>query len=119
MDQLLPPKEQSTQGCLLLGTVVSIDTSKGVRVRLDADDSAGAKFYKSHKGLPLVAGDRVVLAPISGSYVVLGIVGLPARKYNMNKCPTESYATAASCANWINTIIEALTELGLMSKNGW
>lgn len=64
-------------------------------------------------------GDRIVLAPISGSYVVLGAVGLPARKYNMNQCPTGSNATAENCANWINTIIEALTAQGLMSKNGW
>ena len=79
----------------------------------------GYGYYKSRKGLITAVGDRVVLAPISGSYVVLGTVGLPARKYNMNQCPTGSNATAANCASWINTLIEALTAQGLMSKNGW
>lgn len=119
MDQIdfLPAQDGAEP--LLLGTVAAFNTEKGARIQLDADDSAGEKYYKTRKGLTLAVGDRVVLAPISGSYVILGAVGLPARRYNMNQCPTGSNATAANCANWINTIIEALAAQGLMSKNGW
>lgn len=119
MDQFILHQEQTKESPLLLGTIVAYDTTKGVRIQLDGEETAGVKYYKSRKGLITAVGDRVVLAPISGSYVVLGTVGLPARKYNMNQCPTGSNATAANCASWINTLIEALTAQGLMSKNGW
>lgn len=119
MDQIVLHQEQTKESTLLLGTVVAYDTTKGVRIQLDGEEAPGTKYYKSRKGLITAVGDRVVLAPISGSYVVLGTVGLPARRYNMNQCPTGSNATAANCAAWINTIIEALTAQGLMSKNGW
>lgn len=119
MNQIILHQEQTKEDPLLLGTVVAYDTTKGVRIQLDGEETAGAKYYRSRKGLIAAVGDRVVLAPISGSYVVLGTVGFPARKYNMNQCPTENNATAANCANWINTLIEALTAQGLMSKNGW
>lgn len=119
MNQIILHQEQAKADPLLLGTVVAYDTTKGVRIQLDGEATAGDKYYRSRKGLIAAVGDRIVLAPISGSYVVLGAVGLPARKYNMNQCPTGSNATAENCANWINTIIKALTEQGLMSKNGW
>lgn len=119
MDQIVLHQEQTKESPLMLGTVVAYDTAKGVRIQMDGEETPGTKYYKSRKGLITAVGDRVVLAPISGSYVVLGTVGVPARKYNMNQCPTGSNATAANCANWINTLIEALAAQGLMSKNGW
>ena len=119
MDQIVLHQEQTKESPLLLGTVVDYNTAEGVRIQLDGEETPGTKYYKSRKGLITAVGDRIVLAPISGSYVVLGTVGLPARKYSMNQCPTGSNATAANCASWINTLIEALTAQGLMSKNGW
>ena len=90
MDQIILHQEQTKESTLLLGTVVAYDTTKGVRIQLDGEETAGSKYYKTRKGMITAVGDRVVLAPISGS-----------------------------CASWINTIIEALTAQGLMSKNGW
>ena len=119
MNQIILHQEQTKESPLLLGTVVAYDTTKGVRIQLDGEETAGSKYYKTRKGLITAVGERIVLAPISGSYVVLGTVGLPAKKYNMNQCPTGSNATAANCASWINTLIEALAAQGLMSKNGW
>lgn len=103
----------------IFGTVTEIDLEKGVKVTLDGHTDPGIKLYKCRKGLTLSVGDRVKLIKTSGTYVVEYAVGLPARTYNMNQCPTGDSASASACANWINTIISALTDQGLMEKNGW
>lgn len=104
----------------VLATVVAWDVNKGVRLRFDGEENAGSKYYKTRAYLRVNVGDRVVIAPCSGTYVVDYVVGTPSRSlYNMNKCPTGSSATAEICANWINAMIEALAYQGVIRKNGW
>ncbi|MBQ1235461.1 MAG: hypothetical protein IIX72_00640 [Oscillospiraceae bacterium] len=104
---------------MFLGTVSEIDLEKGIKIIVDGQSQASEKYYKCRKGLTLSVGDRVKVAKISGTFVIEYSIGLPARRYNMNQCPTGESATASSCAAWINTIINALSDQDLMSKNGW
>jgi len=63
----------------LLGTVASVSTTYGVKIQLDGQDTAMSKYYKmlmTGAGIPSV-GDRVVIMKHSGTYVVLGKVGIP------------------------------------------
>lgn len=55
---------------ILLATVDSV-TAEGVTLRLDGQQTPTQKRYKQLSG-SLSAGDRVVVARISGSFVVLG-----------------------------------------------
>lgn len=104
----------------VLATVDAWDVNKGVRLRFDGEEEAGSKYYKTRAYLRVDVGDRVVVTPCSGTYVVDYVVGLPSPSLSkMNKCPTESNATAALCANWINAIITALAKQGVIDKNGW
>lgn len=91
----------------------------GCTLIFPGQETASPKRYKCLRSAPLRRNDRVVLAKMSGTYVILGKLGLPAETYNFNKCPTGSSATAAACANWINSIIEVLTGFGFFSKNNW
>ena len=57
---------------LLLATVGS-RTTAGITLILDGQTEATTKQYKSiSTGVTLSAGDRVLVARISGTYVVLG-----------------------------------------------
>lgn len=63
----------------LLGTVASVSTTHGVRIQIDGQDVAMSKYYKmllTGAGAPSV-GDRVVIMKHSGTYVVLGRIGVP------------------------------------------
>lgn len=93
--------------------------SEGATLIFDGESSATAKKYKCNTAIPFFDGQRVMLIKIDGTYVVAFPVGAPGKASNMNQCPTEADATAALCANWINAIISALANLGLMRKNGW
>ena len=62
------------QDAFALGTVVSVVNNK-VTVRLDGQSSASAKAYKRiTTGATLSAGYRVLLARVSGTYIVIGRV---------------------------------------------
>lgn len=102
-----------------LATVTEINLEKGIKVSVDGQNQANEKYYKCRKGLTLAVGDRVKITKISGTFIIEYAIGLPAQRYNMNQCPTGDNATAANCAAWINSIINALADQGLMSKNGW
>ena len=104
---------------VMLGTVVKVDLSKGAQIRLDGDPAAGSKYYKTRAGLTIDPGDRVLLRPISGSYIVESVLGLPGQRWTLNKCPEGAQATAANCAAWINSVISALAAQGIVKKNGW
>ena len=58
---------------LRLGTVTGTNSS-GVLVQLDGEDTARSKRYKRLSSYSATVGDRVLLAAISGSYVVIGKV---------------------------------------------
>ena len=60
---------------LRLATVAAAGTD-GVRIQLDGQDSAGAKYYtRLLNGQTLTSGDRVLVAKLSGTYVIMGKVG--------------------------------------------
>jgi len=92
--------------------------SDGVSLFFPEETEPTQKHYKCAAAAAIRVGDTVKLTRASGTYVVEYVVGgAPAVLKNMNKCPEN--ATAANCAAWINTIIEALADFGFMTKNGW
>lgn len=54
-----------------LATVKSVN-SAGVTVILDGETTATSQRFTRLESAAIVAGDRVLLAAVSGSYVVLG-----------------------------------------------
>lgn len=63
----------------LLGTVTEVSTTYGVRIQLDGQDEAMSKYYKmlvTGAGI-LADGDRVIVMKHSGTYVILGKIGVP------------------------------------------
>lgn len=119
MDEIFPALDKGERVILSTAIIGNKNTSEGCTLIFPGQDEATAKKYKSIRGVPIRAGERVLVAEFSGSYIILGTLGTPGTVYSMNKCPTGSNATAANCANWINTMIEGLAGLGIMTKNGW
>lgn len=63
-------------GRLLLATVAAVDSSKGLQLTFDGQSEASQKFYKILKtGSTPSTGARVLVAKLSGTYVVLGQIG--------------------------------------------
>lgn len=56
-----------------MATVVSA-TESTAKVKFDGDDTSSAKEFKRLCGVSVSAGDRVLCAKISGTYIVLGTV---------------------------------------------
>lgn len=96
----------------LLGTVTAY-SSAGVKVRLDGQDEALTKRYKMLKtGKPLIGGDRVVIMKMSGTYVVLGSVDMPAAKNYITDLTTS--ATTSTIALRFNSLLAALRAQGII-----
>lgn len=57
---------------LYLATVVSYSSSTGVKIRLDGEETGMEKSYKRLYGTSYSAGQRVLVAKMSGTYVVIG-----------------------------------------------
>ena len=57
---------------LYLATVVSYSSSTGVKIRLDGEETGMEKSYKRLYGTTYSAGQRVLVAKMSGTYIVLG-----------------------------------------------
>lgn len=115
----IPGEFCNTGNDLQTAIVGSAYRDDGCTLIFPGQDEASEKRYKCIRSVPLRKNDRVVVAKMSGTYVILGKLGTPAPIYNMNKCPIDSSATAANCANWINTLMEALALFGIISKNNW
>lgn len=62
--------EKKTPPAAELATVGAV-YADGVSLIFDGQDAATAKHYKRNASVSFAAGDRVVILPISGSYVVL------------------------------------------------
>ena len=98
----------------LTATVGAIRSS-GVTLEFPGADEAGDKVYKCIAGAPIKAGDRVVLIPDSGTYVVVGrLSGKPGGGWNIPALA--SSATLASAITWINAITSALEGLGMITR---
>ena len=63
----------------LLGTVTAVSQENGLRIRLDGQDAAMSKYYKmlASGGNVPETGARVVVMKHSGTYIVLGKIGIP------------------------------------------
>lgn len=63
----------------LLGTVTAVSSVNGLRVQLDGQAESMSKYYKmllNGAGVPEV-GSRVIIMKHSGTYVILGKIGVP------------------------------------------
>lgn len=96
---------------------VAAKYSDGVALLFPGEEQPTEKHYKCNSAAPIRVGDTVKITKSSGTYVIEYPVGAPATLKSMNKCP--STATNAQLAEWINTIISGLADLGLMEKNNW
>lgn len=98
----------------LTATVAAIK-STGVTLEFPGTDEAGDKVYKCIAGAPIKVGDRVVLIPDSGTYVVVGrLSGKPGGEWKIPEL--SSSATLASAITWINAITSALESLGMITR---
>lgn len=57
---------------MIIGTVKSITAGVGVSVQIDGETSATEKKYAYLSSYSPVVNDRVLIAEVAGSYVVLG-----------------------------------------------
>jgi hypothetical protein len=71
----LGEKPQAQSAPILLATVVSIG-EHGIILRFDGDVQPGQKHYKCLSSYSPVVGDRVLVAMVGGSGVVLGVAGV-------------------------------------------
>lgn len=58
---------------MILGTVTAFNNA-GVRVQIDGEDAGTTKSYTRLSSYSPAVGDRVLIAQIAGSYVILGKV---------------------------------------------
>ena len=59
-------------GCMILGTVKAITSGSGVTVQIDGESSATTKKYAYLSSYTPAVNDRVLIAEVGGSYVILG-----------------------------------------------
>lgn len=76
--------------------VVQSADNDGVVVLFEGEESASPKKYTRLQSCNCVAGERVLMAPTSGSYVVIGVV-------DRKKIITADSAARANTANTANT----------------
>lgn len=78
MDNLILPAEMAAgsadSGSFRLATVADYNSSTGSTLKFAGESSASAKRYKRISGVTFSTGDRVLVARISGTYVIIGRV---------------------------------------------
>lgn len=96
-----------------LATVYSWNNTDGMRITLDGESEPSTKSYKvMYMCRPLHAGARVVVMKQSGTYIVLGEIGLPT---TWKKIENLSYtATDVNIISKINEIIATLRTQGMV-----
>ena len=75
---------------MILGTIGTYTAGSGVTLTIDGEETPTTKDYKFLSSYSPVAGDRVLIEEISGTYVVLGKV--------VNAYADVPYATRAGTA---------------------
>lgn len=100
-----------------LATVTWGSASDGLQIRLDGDTSGSTKYYKLLQTgrEPPNTNDRVLVLKISGTYIVLGKIGLPSNWWTQTTLSTS--ATQAQIISKINNIINMLINVGIC-RNG-
>lgn len=61
----------SENGVELLMATVGAVSSSGITLKFDGQDQATTKRYKSNKSITFSAGQRVLVAKVSGTYIVI------------------------------------------------
>lgn len=62
-----------------LATITAL-SSNGAKLKIDGNDEAGDKNYNVNVSASLTVGDRVLLAKVSGTYIVLCAIGKPNKR---------------------------------------
>lgn len=62
---------------LILGRVTAVSAPNGLSVAIDGRGTGSSKYYKCNADGSYAIGDRVLLASVSGTYIVLCKVGNP------------------------------------------
>lgn len=75
MDELLKDETTGGETEFFLATVTAWSDGKGAKIRLDGQDTTMSKYYKTICGA-VTAGARVVVMKKSGTFVVLGKLGM-------------------------------------------
>lgn len=95
-----------------LGTVVNWQTTTGVRIKIDGQDSYMTKSFKMLMvSRPLPRGARVLIMKHSGTYIVLGEISNPKRAHTITKLSGSVSITAIIPK--INEIIDCLKDQGI------
>lgn len=96
-----------------LGTVTTWSNTNGVEVQLDGQSAAMTKRYKMlYVSRELPIGARVVVMKQSGTYIVLGEIGLPKSYYHPADLPNN--ASTADIISKVNAILAALRSEGVI-----
>lgn len=116
MDELilekLPENEGSSPAEFYLGTVQQWSMADGASIMPDGQSSGSTKRYKvMQTGRPLVAGNRYLIMKQSGTYIVLGEIGMPTRWTR----PTDLAGDAAlsDVITKVNAILAILRDQGI------
>lgn len=95
-----------------LGTVRGWSNSAGVQIQLDGQNQAMEKRFKMmYMCRPLPVGARVVVMKQSGTYIVLGEIGLPNSYKRINDLT--STATTADIIAKVNEVIAWMRTQGI------
>lgn len=100
-----------------LATMTGGTSTTGLKIKLDGDSNSSEKSYKMLKtgGEPPRTGDRVLVMKLSGTYVVLGKVGMPSSWWTQTTLATT--ATQSQIISKLNSVINMLINVGIC-KNG-
>lgn len=115
MIELIPEKkdENNNEAEFYIGTLVSWSNSTGNVLRLDGQTDNMQKPYKMLRTpRPIHSGSRVLIMKHSGTYIVLGEIGLPNSWKAINDLA--SNASTADIINKINEIIGWLRTQGIV-----
>lgn len=117
MNELLTQEEnagaQAPVTEFYLGTVTAWSNADGVQIQLDGQDAPMTKRFKMMQiPRPIHTGERVIVMKQAGTYVILGVLGMP---NSWQRIP--DLATTASTADIIakiNAILAWLRTQGIL-----
>ena len=96
-----------------LGTVTNWSNADGVQIQLDGQDQAMTKRFKMMQiPRPIHIGERVIVMKQAGTYVVLGVLGMPNSWRRIPDLATT--ATTADIIEKINAILAWLRTQGIL-----
>lgn len=113
LDALLPEKQDTSPEIeILIGTIHNWNSSSGATFTIDGAGSVTTKYYKiMQTGRPMYEGKRYLILKTSGTYVVLGEIGLPPLRW-------ADIGDLASGASLADVISKVNTILAILRANG-